>query len=178
VEPTIVLAGAPDTGKRDLARKLADKLGGGYVEMEETDQDIGFLTDYRRELQLAIRRMSLGYHMMPVVHTHSLLDNLVYSLGKVEQASKWGNVSQETDERNALTAALIGAIFYDSYNVDKILFLKKELDREEEFDQWYVQFLMETIFEEFKELNVVTLDADSEDLVEKALEALEEGNGS
>lgn len=160
VQPTFVLVGASGTNKRKIANELAadhftEKLA-VQNEVFPAYAALGFHADYRVELRLASERATrLTGVDMPTLYTHSLIDSLAYGLARVELQVEAGI----TDEKWALTTALVGTMLTDTFKADEILFLMADFDLETQFEQAKIQAIQAFILDGY-EMNYTIIDAE------------------
>lgn len=170
----IVLVGAKDSGKRELANKLQEKLGDYKITPSVEDFTdpfaIGPLADYRTELTIAIDRVYNRY-IDNLIQVNSLIDSFAYSATRLMSVLESDNRLDIT--RWLLTNQLIVLLIRDSFETDVILFL--ESDPKDIFDQKINGILKE----ELNQLNVsyTTLEGNLDEQLRVALEVVEE-NGT
>lgn len=139
----IIIFGAPGTGKQDFATKLQEeeKLGASSGVFPGIDVALGLAADYRTELYLASNRaLWMGQpNQPPGIYWHSLLDNMAYSTLNLALLMKEDGVPEFLFDRWGLVVATVGRLFEDSWKAEKIYFLDKESDDEDEIlylDAW------------------------------------------
>lgn len=124
----IVLAGAPDTGKLNLANAICKQYSLGLetgVVIPKT-YVLGRQADYRVELKLASDRAFVSQqHKTQAwhhVYTHSLLDSVAYStLRLLDFREK--DATQYMIDKWIMTTGVIAAMMRDTFEHDHLLFL-------------------------------------------------------
>lgn len=120
---------------------------------------LGPTADYRIELKLALNRALKRTHDLPVLYTHSLIDNLAYSTFAVARAKDFQAVAIGTAERLVLAMTIISQILTDSFKYEHLFFLHGDFDLEEDFEQYELQTLLQMIMDSY-ELNYSIIEAD------------------
>lgn len=133
----IVIVGAPDTGKEELAKDLSQVLSCGYdlglsaagIPWNTLDRDgyqLGRNADYRVEVKLAVDRVfavaAYDKQVWHGIYTHTLLDSVAYSTLRLLSFQE-KETSQYMADKWVFTTGIIGAMMRDTFKADHIFFL-------------------------------------------------------
>jgi len=156
----IILVGAPNSGKEDLAIELADLLSidkltfrrikEGHTMILDEPLAYGLDADYRTETLVAIERTFDMQRKDSCVFTHSLIDSVAYSALRLQRMLDWGGVRDETLMTWACTAQQNGNLLRDSFRHDFVFFLTKDYDTKKEKEQIILQESLEEVMDAFE----------------------------
>lgn len=126
----VVIAGAPDVGKRDIGNKLDLPIFGESTDYlpRSLDLSVGQLTDYRVEIALASQRAIAMMTQDDCIWIGTPLDNLLHEVIRFEIGHNAELFEEEEEVRHYLTSAILFGIFIDSFIADVIFFVPQEAE--------------------------------------------------
>jgi hypothetical protein len=128
----VILVGAPDTGKSNLAQELHQALkardvilvvsGSSNDYMATFGKAVGLLADYRVELSLAVRRAMAMSDIGNAIFEGTLLDNVAHAAAKYKRLLEDGG-DEEVAYTQWLTMTLCAKMVRDTWKSDYIIYI-------------------------------------------------------